>query len=504
MDASARRRRRCPGGKPRHRPRRLVRGARRRPRRTGCSRSPCGSLGDPQRRRGGGPGRARPCLSGDRGLRRGADPRAAARGRGWRRSSSTSAATERASAGSDRRAGRSSPAPSRAVDPLAPARRTRTPGPTLLLALPPAQRTAVVLRHVDGLSYAEMAEALGRPEGTLKAQVHRGLATLRSVRRRRAARARGDDRMNRPRPIDHRRDRGRPRHARRAGPAEPRPRALVAVGLADDYAIIDSPVGPLRVAWNGRGVSAVGECRRRSRRSRSGSWLEPAAGPTRQDALPAGLARAIERRLAGDRRARIELDLRGSSEFEQAVWLKALEIPRGEVRPYGWVAARDRAAEGGPSGRDGARPQPGPADRAVPSGRAERRDDRPVLARRPGRTSGRSSPPRASIPTRWRASPGPGSGIIGSDTTQIVLPADVPQREADHARASACRSARAAASEAAGYRACRECRPASGRRRRRLSTAGTPAAGRRRLLHCPDVGPSDYANEHRAPRRGRA
>ncbi len=32
---------------------------------------------------------------------------------------------------------------------------------------------------------------------------------------------------------------------------------LVAVGLADDYAIVTSPVGPLRIAWNGRGVSAV-------------------------------------------------------------------------------------------------------------------------------------------------------------------------------------------------------------------------------------------------------
>lgn len=51
----------------------------------------------------------------------------------------------------------------------------------LLAGLPPAQRTAVVLRHVDGLSYAEMAEALGRPEGTLKAQVHRGLAALREA-----------------------------------------------------------------------------------------------------------------------------------------------------------------------------------------------------------------------------------------------------------------------------------------------------------------------------------
>ena len=55
---------------------------------------------------------------------------------------------------------------------------------------------------------------------------------------------------------------------------------------------------------------------------------------------------------------RIDLDLRGHSEFERDVWRKALDIPRGEVRPYGWIAARDRPAEGGPRGRDGARAQP--------------------------------------------------------------------------------------------------------------------------------------------------
>jgi RNA polymerase sigma-70 factor, ECF subfamily len=51
----------------------------------------------------------------------------------------------------------------------------------LLLTLPPAYRSAVVLRHVDGLSYPELAIALGRPEGTVKAQVHRGLAMLRTA-----------------------------------------------------------------------------------------------------------------------------------------------------------------------------------------------------------------------------------------------------------------------------------------------------------------------------------
>lgn len=51
----------------------------------------------------------------------------------------------------------------------------------LLLTLPPAYRSAIVLRHVDGLSYPEVAEALDRPEGTVKAQVHRGLAMLRAA-----------------------------------------------------------------------------------------------------------------------------------------------------------------------------------------------------------------------------------------------------------------------------------------------------------------------------------
>jgi RNA polymerase sigma-70 factor (ECF subfamily) len=48
-----------------------------------------------------------------------------------------------------------------------------------LLRLNVTVRAAVVLRHVDGLSLAETAEALGRPEGTIKAQVHRGLKELR-------------------------------------------------------------------------------------------------------------------------------------------------------------------------------------------------------------------------------------------------------------------------------------------------------------------------------------
>jgi RNA polymerase sigma factor (sigma-70 family) len=50
-----------------------------------------------------------------------------------------------------------------------------------LLRLTPTVRSAIVLRHVDGLSVAEIAEALGRPQGTVKAQVHRGLRELRAI-----------------------------------------------------------------------------------------------------------------------------------------------------------------------------------------------------------------------------------------------------------------------------------------------------------------------------------
>jgi RNA polymerase sigma-70 factor (ECF subfamily) len=67
-----------------------------------------------------------------------------------------------------------------AADPIG-RREERETWARLLAGLTPAQRIAVVLRHVDGLSYAEIAAATGRPEGTVKAHVHRGLAALRTA-----------------------------------------------------------------------------------------------------------------------------------------------------------------------------------------------------------------------------------------------------------------------------------------------------------------------------------
>jgi RNA polymerase sigma-70 factor (sigma-E family) len=51
----------------------------------------------------------------------------------------------------------------------------------LLLQLPVGQRAVLVLRYWEQLSYAETAEILGCPEGTVKSAGSRGLARLREL-----------------------------------------------------------------------------------------------------------------------------------------------------------------------------------------------------------------------------------------------------------------------------------------------------------------------------------
>jgi RNA polymerase sigma-70 factor, ECF subfamily len=51
----------------------------------------------------------------------------------------------------------------------------------LVAALPERYRLAVVLRHIQGLGYGEMATVLKQPIGTVKANVHRGIRMLREA-----------------------------------------------------------------------------------------------------------------------------------------------------------------------------------------------------------------------------------------------------------------------------------------------------------------------------------
>jgi O-6-methylguanine DNA methyltransferase len=236
------------------------------------------------------------------------------------------------------------------------------------------------------------------------------------------------------------------------------PRTLVAVGLADAYAQIRSPIGPLFVAFNGLGVVAVeqapdGRAFERTHVERFGRPAHPVA------ALPAKLERAIARRLDGDRRVPIALDLRGRTEFERDVWTKALEIPRGEVRPYGWIAAeigRPKAvrAVGTALGHN-------PVPLIVPCHRVVRSDGMIGNYSLGGPANKRMILEAEGLdPDELEGLARAGIRYIGSDTTRIYcLPScHAARRIANEHRV---RFHSAADGQRAGYRACRRCRPGS-------------------------------------------
>lgn len=81
-----------------------------------------------------------------------------------------------------RRAGRvvASDASAFGADP-ADAATARVTVARALRNLPEHQRESVVLRHVGGLTYVEIADVVDRPVGTVKADVHRGMNALRST-----------------------------------------------------------------------------------------------------------------------------------------------------------------------------------------------------------------------------------------------------------------------------------------------------------------------------------
>lgn len=120
-------------------------------------------------------------------------------------------------------------------------------------------------------------------------------------------------------------------------PAELAPMVLFRTGLADLCWSAESAIGPVMVAASREGISAVDRfdtieqfaVRYRERFGRAVRFT---------DRPPARLAQSVERWLSGERRTPPAFDLSHSTEFEAAVLRKALEIPRGQVRPYQWIA----------------------------------------------------------------------------------------------------------------------------------------------------------------------
>jgi O-6-methylguanine DNA methyltransferase len=231
---------------------------------------------------------------------------------------------------------------------------------------------------------------------------------------------------------------------------------LVETGLADRMAPHPSPLGTLWIAWNGRGVSEVeladdGDEAVARHAARSGRRT------LRAQARPATLARAIERRLAGETRVRIPLDLRGRTPFEVAVWTKALEIPRGEVRPYGWIAAeigRPKAvrAVGTALGHN-------PVPLIVPCHRVVRTDGTIGQYSLGGPGNKRTILAAEGLdPAAMEDAARRGERLSGSTTTRIVCwPTCRHARRVQDRYRVTFRSLREAG--ARGYRPCKVCRP---------------------------------------------
>jgi O-6-methylguanine DNA methyltransferase len=111
-------------------------------------------------------------------------------------------------------------------------------------------------------------------------------------------------------------------------------RVLAQIAMADSYARFETVLGDVFVAWNRLGVSAA--ARSASAAAFEEEFRREIGRPLIAATPPADLAAKIRDELAGKRRMRF--DLRGLTPFERAVLRKTREIPRGEVRPYGWVA----------------------------------------------------------------------------------------------------------------------------------------------------------------------
>ncbi len=245
---------------------------------------------------------------------------------------------------------------------------------------------------------------------------------------------------------------------RRPAPAGLADAVLDELGLGDAYVRVDGPIGPLFVAYGAQGISLV------ERANDAGDFEEQfrstfGRSVRRVERAPELIAKVIDARVWGraGRPVKVPLDLAQLPEFERSVLMKTLEIPRGEVRPYAWVAAEI----GKPL-----------AVRAV--GNALARNPIPFVipCHRVVRSDGRIGNYGAGGPTAKRAVlasegvdvdeleqlPNAGVRFIGSDTTHIYCyPSCRNARRISAAHRVRLRTGDAARS--AGFRACKVCRP---------------------------------------------
>lgn len=126
---------------------------------------------------------------------------------------------------------------------------------------------------------------------------------------------------------------------RQAAPLGVRESVLYAVGSADAFVAVESPIGRLTIAFNLKGISAVKfyeEPRRFARNFAREFGRE--AWPVK--VLPDRLSRELRMAIKSGNSRGLNFDLSEMTPFQQSVLEVTRTIPMGQVRPYGWVAER--------------------------------------------------------------------------------------------------------------------------------------------------------------------
>ena len=245
---------------------------------------------------------------------------------------------------------------------------------------------------------------------------------------------------------------------RQAAPPGLSDAVLDRLGLADAYVQVDGPIGPLFVGYGPRGISLV-------ERATDAGDFEDAFQATfgrpvhRVERAPQLIERVINARVWGraGKPVKVPLDLAQLPEFERSVLLKTLEIPRGEVRPYAWVAAEIGKplavrAVGNALARN-------PIPFVIPCHRVVRSDGRIGNYGAGGPTAKRAVLEAEGLDTsELERLPAHHVRFIGSDTTHIYCyPSCRNARRISAAHRVALRSGDDA--RLAGFRACKVCRP---------------------------------------------
>lgn len=230
------------------------------------------------------------------------------------------------------------------------------------------------------------------------------------------------------------------------------------VGLGDAYVRVEGPIGPLFVAFGRDGISLV-------ERTRDAGDFEQTframfGRPVwRVERAPELIERVIDARLWGKTKLAgpPPVDLHELPDFEQQVLRKVLEIPRGEVRPYAWVAAElGRPLAVRAVGNAVAR---NPIPFVIPCHRVVRSDGRignygaggPTAKRAVLESEGMDTTEMERLPAR-------GVRFIGSDSTHVYCyPSCRSARRITPKHRVTLRSAEDA--RHAGFRACKVCRP---------------------------------------------